>query len=282
VTPRARPVRPAMLGQMVRFGLVGVVNTATYYGMYLCFLRWLPYLVAHVAAFALSTVGSFLLNCWFTYRTRPTWRKFLLFPLTTAANFVITTGGVYVFVDLLHTGDRAAPLMAAAVAVPITFALSRTIMLGQGAQGPAENPVRRRTAATTVPGRHLDIEHGRDMRVGEEARVYEIRVYGCADTEEALALQDPIARLLCPEEWHDGPCDVPWDFTLAGDERPDGDGATVLVLGVYTSGARAAEAADQVRAAIGEMGPVELREGDAEQFETLVEQYRIESGSGGV
>lgn len=274
-----------MLGQAVRFGLVGVVNTATYYGMYLLFLRWLPYLVAHVAAFALSTVGSFLLNCWFTYRTRPTWRKFLLFPLTTAANFVITTGGVYVLVDLLHTGDRAAPLMAAAAAVPITFVLSRTIMLGQGAQGsqgPAENPVRRRTVATTVPGSHLDIEHGRGMPVGEEPRVYEIRVYGCADSGEAIALQGPIARLLCPEEWHDGPCDVPWGFTLDSDRRADGDEATVLVLGVHTSGARAAEVADQVRAAIGERGPVELGEGDPEQFETLVEQYRIESGARGV
>lgn len=247
-----------MLGQAVRFGLVGVVNTATYYGMYLLFLRWLPYLVAHVAAFALSTVGSFLLNCWFTYRTRPTWRKFLLFPLTTAANFVITTGGVYVLVDLLHTGDRAAPLMAAAAAVPITFVLSRTIMLGQ------------------------DTEHGRGMPVGEEPRVYEIRVYGCADSGEAVALQGPIARLLCPEEWHDGPCDVPWGFTLDSDRRADGDEATVLVLGVYTSGARAAEVADQVRAAIGERGPVELGEGDPEQFETLVEQYRIESGARGV
>lgn len=271
-----------MLGQMVRFGLVGVVNTATYYGMYLCFLSWLPYLAAHVTAFALSTVGSFLLTCWFTYRTRPTWRKFLLFPLTTAANFVITTGGVYVLVDLLHTGDRAAPLMAAAVAVPITFVLSRTIMLGQGARGLGENPVRRRTAATTVPGRHRDIEHGRGMPVGEEPRVYEIRVYGCADTEEALALQEPIARLLCPDEWHDGPCDVPWEFTLADDERADGDGAKVLVLGVHTSGTRAAEVADRLRAAVGETRPVELGEGDAERFETLVEQYRIESGSRGV
>lgn len=257
-----------LLGQLVRFGLVGVVNTATYYGMYLCFLRWLPYLVAHVAAFALSTVGSFLLNSWFTYRTRPTWRKFLLFPLTTAANFVITTGGVYVLVDLVHIGDRAAPLMAAAVAVPITFVLSRTIMLGPASGGTGENAVR-----------------GRDMTAGEEPGVYEIRVHGFADSEEALALQEPIARLLCPDEGHDGPCEVPWGFTLGRDDRArdraDDDGATVLVLGVYASGARAAEVADRVRAALGETRPVELGEGDAEQFETLVKQYWIENAPSG-
>ncbi|MFJ6633820.1 GtrA family protein [Streptomyces sp. NPDC091376] len=115
--------------QMIRFALVGVVNTATYYGCYLLFLAWMPYVAAHVLAFLLSMVGSFFLNSYFTYRTRPTWRKFLLFPLTNAANFVITTSGVYLLVDVLHFGSRYAPLIAAAAAIPITFMVSRTIML---------------------------------------------------------------------------------------------------------------------------------------------------------
>ncbi|MEU2775310.1 GtrA family protein, partial [Streptomyces sp. NPDC007162] len=89
-----RPPRP-ISGQIITFAAVGVVNTATYYGLYLLFLRYLPYLAAHVIAFVLSMIGSFFLNARFTYRIRPTWRKFLLFPLTNATNFVITTVGVY-------------------------------------------------------------------------------------------------------------------------------------------------------------------------------------------
>ncbi|MGW4159403.1 GtrA family protein [Streptomyces sp. NPDC004788] len=116
--------------QVVRFGLVGVVNTGTYYGLYLLLGRWAPYLVAHVLAFALSMVGSFFLTSYFTYRTRPTWKKFLLFPLTNAANFVITTVGVYVLVGLMGVDSTYAPLIAAAAAIPVTFVLSRTIMLG--------------------------------------------------------------------------------------------------------------------------------------------------------
>ncbi|MFF0437182.1 GtrA family protein [Streptomyces sp. NPDC004327] len=116
--------------QVVRFGLVGVVNTGTYFGLYLLFGQWVPYIVAHVLAFALSMVGSFFLTSYFTYRTRPTWKKFLLFPLTNAANFVITTAGVYVLVDLMGVDSTYAPLIAAAAAIPITFVLSRTIMLG--------------------------------------------------------------------------------------------------------------------------------------------------------
>lgn len=127
--------------QLVRFALVGIVNTGTYYGCYLSLLTWLPYIAAHVAACVLSMTGSFFLTSYFTYRTRPTWRKFLLFPLTNAANFTITTGGVWLLVDAVGFSDRWAPLVAASAAIPVTFVVSRTILLGPerpSAGGPAD------------------------------------------------------------------------------------------------------------------------------------------------
>ncbi|WP_060905476.1 GtrA family protein [Streptomyces scabiei] len=128
--PEARPAPERRIpGQIIAFALVGVVNTATYYSLYLLFLNRLPYLAAHILAFALSMTGSFFLNARFTYRTRPTWRKFLLFPLTNATSFLITTAGVYVIVDVLHAGNRFAPLLASGAAIPVTFMVSRTIML---------------------------------------------------------------------------------------------------------------------------------------------------------
>ncbi|MFE5858612.1 GtrA family protein [Streptomyces sp. NPDC056500] len=122
-------------GQLLRFALVGAVNTGTYYGLYLILLTWLPYVAAHVLAFVLSMIGSFFLTSYFTYRTRPTWRKFLLFPLTNAANFTVTTAGVYLLVDVWGMGSRYAPLIAAAAAIPITFVVSRTIMLRPDGRG---------------------------------------------------------------------------------------------------------------------------------------------------
>jgi putative flippase GtrA len=123
-------VRPHSLKrQIVTFAMVGVLNTAAYYCLYLLFLTWLPYLAAHALAFLLGMIGSFFLNARFTYRTRPTWRKFLLFPLSNVANFLITTAGVYVIVDVLHAGSRFAPLVASAAAIPVTFLVSRWVML---------------------------------------------------------------------------------------------------------------------------------------------------------
>jgi putative flippase GtrA len=138
---RTRPAagsgtRAAFSRQMVTFAAVGVVNTGIYYGLYLLLLIRLPYLAAHSVAFVLSMTGSFFLNARFTYRTRPTLRKFLLFPLTNVTNFLFTTAGMYVVVDVLHAGNRFAPLVTSAAAVPVTFLVSRMIMLRGAAAGP--------------------------------------------------------------------------------------------------------------------------------------------------
>ncbi|MGW6543257.1 hypothetical protein ACWGBH_10420 [Streptomyces massasporeus] len=112
-----------------------------------------------------------------------------------------------------------------------------------------------------------------------EPRVYEIRTHGYPTAQEALALQDPIERLLCPDPDHAPPCEIPWSFTLAGG---DDDAPTALVLGVYTSSVRAARVADRVRVLVGETRTVTVSEGEAGEWEELVEQYRFERGLGSV
>jgi putative flippase GtrA len=118
------------VNRIIRFGAVGVVNTGVYWGLYLLLKLALPYLVAHVIAFALATVGSYFLNCFFTFRTRPSWRTFLLFPLSTASNFVITSVGLYLLVDVGHFNDKISPLVAAAFAIPITYVVARYVLVG--------------------------------------------------------------------------------------------------------------------------------------------------------
>lgn len=119
-----------MAGQAVRFALVGVANTAVYYAFYRLLLIAWPYLLAHGVAWALAVVFSFFVNCAFTYRVRPTWRRFLLFPLSTLTNFLFTTVGAVVLVELVGVADRYAPLIAGTLAVPITFLVTTRILTG--------------------------------------------------------------------------------------------------------------------------------------------------------
>ncbi|PTR24241.1 putative flippase GtrA [Rhodococcus sp. OK519] len=116
---------------IIRFGVVGVVNTGVYYALYLAFNTVMPYLAAHLLAIAISMVGSFFLNCYWTFKTRPTWRKFALFPLTNATNYIVTTVGMILLVTFLGVDDRIAPLIAAVAAIPVTFLLSRRILTHQ-------------------------------------------------------------------------------------------------------------------------------------------------------
>lgn len=86
-----------------------------------------------------------------------------------------------------------------------------------------------------------------------EARVFEIRVRG---------EKERVARLLCRDEFHAPPCEVPW--SLSSDE----DGT--LVVGVFATAGKAAEVAER-------LGAVSVAPGDPERFDGLEEQYRIES-----
>jgi hypothetical protein len=95
---------------------------------------------------------------------------------------------------------------------------------------------------------------------------YEMRIQGFAGVEEALAMQETVARVLCPVAEHDGPCEVPWGFTVV-----DGD----LVLGVFAAPEKAVEVAERVRGVVGGR-EVALSEGRAGRFDDLEEQYRIE------
>ncbi|NMO90098.1 GtrA family protein [Actinomycetospora sp. TBRC 11914] len=116
-----------MFWALVRYGLVGVVNAATYYAIYLVVLGHVGYLVAHVIGLGAAMVVSFFLNCRVTFRVRPSWRRFLLYPASQAVNVAATTVGVVVLVGV-GVDERLAPLAAAVLAVPVSFLAARLVL----------------------------------------------------------------------------------------------------------------------------------------------------------
>ena len=117
-------------GEVLRFVIVGFMNTGNYYILYLLFLHifgW-NYMLSHIAAFFISMVGSFFLNSYFTYKTKPTWKKFMQFPLTYVVNMSVTTGSIYLLVDILGMNETISPLLASVIAIPFTFFISKKIL----------------------------------------------------------------------------------------------------------------------------------------------------------
>jgi len=122
----------------VRFGLVGVANTLVSYLVYLALLPWLPYFAAFVAGWVVGVVFSYLVNCRFTYRVRPTWRSFALFPLSSLPNIVLSSAGVLLMVEILGWDRRVAPLVATLLAVPLAYAVAKVILVRPASGGPGD------------------------------------------------------------------------------------------------------------------------------------------------
>jgi putative flippase GtrA len=140
--------RRRLLTQLIRFGVVGVANTAVYYALYRLLLLALPYLVAHVVAWVASVVFSYFANALFTYRVRPSLRTFLAYPSTTVANLAFTTGGSWLAVELFGADERYITVVMGIAAIPLTFLLTRWVLRvpSTGAPGGSDHPAAGRPA----------------------------------------------------------------------------------------------------------------------------------------
>ncbi len=113
----------------LRFGIIGVINTIHYYIWYLLLL-WLkvPYVISHTIAFTFSMIGSYFLNCFFTFKVKPTLKKFIKYPLTTLANYLISTFSLILLVNILKISPSIAALLASILPIPITFMLTHKVL----------------------------------------------------------------------------------------------------------------------------------------------------------
>ncbi|AQM41276.1 MULTISPECIES: GtrA family protein [Staphylococcus] len=116
--------------EVIKFVIVGGMNTLNYYIVYLCLLKLLEmnYLVSHISGFIISFVISYYLNCYFVYKVTPTWSKFLKFPLTQVVNMGMQTLLLYIFVQWFGISSVIAPFAGLIITIPITFVLSKYIL----------------------------------------------------------------------------------------------------------------------------------------------------------
>ncbi|HDA1738346.1 TPA: flippase GtxA [Staphylococcus aureus] len=116
--------------EILKFIIVGGINTLNYYVVYLLLLKLLhiEYMISHITGFLVAFVISYYLNCYFVYRIKPTWRKFISFPITQIVNVSLQTVLLYVFVSWLNLPAEIAPFAGLVITIPITFVLSKWIL----------------------------------------------------------------------------------------------------------------------------------------------------------
>ncbi|HDI6827573.1 TPA: flippase GtxA [Staphylococcus aureus] len=116
--------------EILKFIIVGGINTLNYYVVYLLLLKLLhiEYMISHITGFIVAFVISYYLNCYFVYGVKPTWRKFISFPITQIVNISLQTVLLYVFVSWLNLPAEIAPFAGLIITIPITFILSKWIL----------------------------------------------------------------------------------------------------------------------------------------------------------
>lgn len=116
--------------EIIKFVIVGGINTLDYYLVYLILLKLLHihYMVSHIIGFTVSFIISYYLNCYFVYRVKPTLKKFLSFPLTQVVNMGMQSLFLYIFVRWFNFPSEIAPFVGLIVTIPITFILSKWIL----------------------------------------------------------------------------------------------------------------------------------------------------------
>lgn len=112
--------------EFIRFGMVGVFATALHYGIYYLLQRFIEVNIAYTSGYLISLVANFYLTAYFTFGTRPSWKR--------AGGF----GGAHLINYLLHMGllnlflwmglpKVWAPLPVFAIAIPVNFVLVRFV-----------------------------------------------------------------------------------------------------------------------------------------------------------
>ncbi|MFE6155845.1 glycosyltransferase [Streptomyces sp. NPDC057889] len=146
VPRRAGFVTSRTVRQFFTFAAIGIVNTAVYLSVYVLLNRWIPYLIAHVIGFAVSVVGSFLLNTYITCRSRPTWAGFIRYPLSSVVNLVFSGVLLFLGVDTLGLGKNIAAVIAGLLATPLSFLLARWAITSGAARATSSHTSRMTTA----------------------------------------------------------------------------------------------------------------------------------------
>lgn len=115
---------------IIKFIITGGINTV-HNALWLYLfdkVLHIQYSIAFTMAFIIAMIGSFFLNTYFTFRTKPTLKKFLEFPITVLPNYLISVLGQRLLVETLKWDSYYSGLLASLFAIPLTYLVTKFIL----------------------------------------------------------------------------------------------------------------------------------------------------------
>jgi putative flippase GtrA len=132
ITEISRP-RPKWLVQAVKFGAVGILNTAIDLGLYFVLTRWLGLgsvpVLAKSISYSAGILNSFLWNKFWTFQSMAgTWATLFPFILTNLVGLGINTGMLQLCLKTLHLPELMALGLATLTTLVWNFVISKFVI----------------------------------------------------------------------------------------------------------------------------------------------------------
>ena len=111
-------------GEMLRFGIVGVVATALHYGIYWGLQRFIDVNIAYTVGYLLSFLANYWLSARYTFKKETTKRNGIAFAGAHLFNYLLQMGLLNLFL-WMGVPRTLAPLPVYCIAVPVNFLVVR-------------------------------------------------------------------------------------------------------------------------------------------------------------
>ncbi len=112
------------LGEVIRFGIVGVLATILQYVIYWLLIRWLNPSVAMTIGYLISFAFNFVASTRYTFRVKASAKRGAGFAFSHAVNYVLQMLTLNLFL-WLGVPKQWAPIPMFAICVPVNFVLVR-------------------------------------------------------------------------------------------------------------------------------------------------------------
>ena len=112
------------LGEIMRFGVVGVAATLLQYAIYAVLLMWLDPSLSMSMGYAVSFVFNFMATTRYTFKVKANARRGAGFALSHAVNYMLQMVTLNLFL-WFGVDKHLAPIPMFAICVPVNFILVR-------------------------------------------------------------------------------------------------------------------------------------------------------------
>lgn len=116
--------RRQQLGEVIRFGIVGVLATLLQYAIYWVLIHWLAPTISMTIGYAISFAFNFVASTRYTFRVEASAKRGASFALSHAVNYVLQMLMLNLAI-WLGVSKQWAPIPMFCVCVPVNFLLVR-------------------------------------------------------------------------------------------------------------------------------------------------------------